>query len=172
MDRDGSRAATGEAPPAAAAGPTPSRPPPSPGIEALAAEALAFDGESNEESIDVRVEKALECPCLDDFKRGPCGSQFIDAFSCYLKSTKEEKLFISGRFLLNRNNLLVPALQGSDCVNPFIALQNCIGENKEAFIKEILEEEENDEEDEKSNLKVLPPAWSREPKSKTRGHSK
>jgi len=153
MDQDGSRAASGEGPPAAAAGPTPSsRPPPSPGIEALAAEALAFDGQSNEESIDVKVEKALECPCLDDLKRGPCGSQFIDAFSCYLKSTKEEK--------------------GSDCVDPFIALQNCIGENKEAFIKEILEEEENDEEAAKSNLKVLPPAWSREPKSKTRGRSK
>jgi len=44
------------------------------------------------QSIDVKVEKALECPCLDDLKRGPCGSQFIDAFSCYLKSTKEEKV--------------------------------------------------------------------------------
>ncbi|CAN6279315.1 unnamed protein product [Urochloa humidicola] len=186
MDRDGSRAAGGDGPPVAAAGPTlPSRPPPSPGIEALAAEALVFNGESNEEartlililemcsqpyleimetelnlillhlplqSIDVDVQKALECPCLDDLKRGPCGSQFIDAFSCYLKSTKEEK--------------------GSDCVDPFIALQNCIRENKEAFIKEILEEEENDEKAEKSNIKVLPPAWSREPKPKTRGHSK
>ncbi|CAL5056944.1 unnamed protein product [Urochloa decumbens] len=153
MDRDGSRAAGGEGPPVAAAGPTlSSRSPPSPGIEALAAEALAFNGESNEESIDFDVQKALECPCLDDLKRGPCGSQFIDAFSCYLKSTKEEK--------------------GSDCVDPFVALQNCIRENKEAFIKEILEEEENDEEAEKSNLKVLPPAWSREPKPKTRGHSK
>ncbi|RCV07474.1 hypothetical protein SETIT_1G247700v2 [Setaria italica] len=153
MDREGSRAAGGEGPPVAAAGPAPSsRLPPSPGIEALAAEALAFDGGSNEESIDVTVQKALECPCLDDLKRGPCGSQFIDAFSCYLKSTKEEK--------------------GSDCVDPFIALQNCIRGNKEAFIKEILEEEENDEEAEKSNLKVLPPAWSREPKSKIRGPSK
>ncbi|XP_072150336.1 mitochondrial intermembrane space import and assembly protein 40 homolog isoform X1 [Setaria viridis] len=150
MDRDGSRAAGGEGPPVAAAGPAPSsRLPPSPGIEALAAEALAFDGGSNEESIDVTVQKALECPCLDDLKRGPCGSQFIDAFSCYLKSTKEEKVDL-----------------GSDCVDPFIALQNCIRGNKEAFIKEILEEEENDEEAEKSNLKVLPPAWSREPKSK------
>uniref|UniRef100_K3YWH2 Mitochondrial intermembrane space import and assembly protein 40 homolog n=1 Tax=Setaria italica TaxID=4555 RepID=K3YWH2_SETIT len=144
MDREGSRAAGGEGPPVAAAGPAPSsRLPPSPGIEALAA------GDS---SIDVTVQKALECPCLDDLKRGPCGSQFIDAFSCYLKSTKEEK--------------------GSDCVDPFIALQNCIRGNKEAFIKEILEEEENDEEAEKSNLKVLPPAWSREPKSKIRGPSK
>ncbi|CAN6245258.1 unnamed protein product [Urochloa humidicola] len=152
MDRDGSRAASGEGPPVAAAGPTlSSRPLSSHGIEALAAEALAFNGEINE-SIDVDVQKALECPCLDDLKRGPCGSQFIDAFLCYLKSNKEEK--------------------GSDCVDPFIALQNCIKENKEAFIKDTLEEEENDEEAEKYNLKVLPPAWSREPKPKTRGHSK
>ena len=47
------------------------------------------------QSIDDTVEKALECPCLDDLKRGPCGSQFIDAFSCYLKSTKEEKVEFS-----------------------------------------------------------------------------
>lgn len=112
----------------------------------LNAEAMTFDEDGNAESIDVKVQKALKCPCLDELKKGPCGSQFIDAFSCYLKSTKEEK--------------------GSDCVNPFIALQNCIKANQEAFTKEIFEEEENDEEAEKSNLKVLPPAWSREPKSK------
>jgi len=47
------------------------------------------------QSIDVTVEKALECPCFDDLKRGPCGSQFIDAFSCYVKSTKEEKVEFS-----------------------------------------------------------------------------
>ncbi|XP_062217475.1 mitochondrial intermembrane space import and assembly protein 40 homolog [Phragmites australis] len=149
MDRGESRPAGGEGPSASADNPAPSSgSPSSPGIEALAAEAMAFDGDRNEESIDVKVQKALECPCLDDLKKGPCGDQFIDAFSCYLKSTKEEK--------------------GSDCVNPFIALQNCIKENKEAFIKEILEEEENDVEAEKSNLKVLPPAWSREPRSNIR----
>uniref|UniRef100_A0A0A9DNT6 Mitochondrial intermembrane space import and assembly protein 40 homolog n=1 Tax=Arundo donax TaxID=35708 RepID=A0A0A9DNT6_ARUDO len=147
MDPGESRPAGGEGPSASAAHPTPPPgSPSSPGIEALAAEAMDFDGDTNEESIDVKVQKALECPCLDDLKKGPCGSQFIHAFSCYLKSTKEEK--------------------GSDCVNPFIAFQNCIKENKETFIKEILEEEENDEEAEKSNLKVLPPAWSRETKSK------
>ena len=51
-------------------------------------------------------------------------------------------------------------------MQPFIALQNCIKENPAAFSKEILEEEENDEEAEKSNLKVRPPAWSREAKPK------
>ncbi|TVU03010.1 hypothetical protein EJB05_51474 [Eragrostis curvula] len=144
MDRGEGRPAGGDGPSASAPGSAPSsESPSSPGIEALAAEAMASDGVGNEESIDAKVQKALECPCLDDLKKGPCGSPFIDAFSCYLKSTKEEK--------------------GSDCVNPFIALQNCIKENKEAFIKEILEEEENDDEADKSNLKVLPPAWSREP---------
>lgn len=96
-------------------------------IYVLNAEAMAFDGDRNEEvgtylsrqvdsidmpplsgrkkntdtsetacfilqSIDVKVQKALECPCLDDLKKGPCGSPFIVAFSCYLKSTEEEKV--------------------------------------------------------------------------------
>jgi intermembrane space import and assembly protein 40 len=98
------------------------------------------------QSIDVKVQKALDCPCVAELKNGPCGSQFVDAFSCFLKSTEEEK--------------------GSDCVKPFIALQDCIKINPEAFSKEILEEEENDEEAEKSNLKVRAPAWSRESKPK------
>jgi hypothetical protein len=44
------------------------------------------------QSIDVKVQNALECSCLDGWKKGPCGSPFIDAFSCYLKSTKEENV--------------------------------------------------------------------------------
>ena len=51
-------------------------------------------------------------------------------------------------------------------MNPFIALQDCVKANPEAFSKEILEEEENDEEAENSNLKVRAPAWAREPKPK------
>ncbi|BAF15283.1 mitochondrial intermembrane space import and assembly protein 40 homolog [Oryza sativa Japonica Group] len=134
-------------PPAVEAAPS-SSPSPAPApssLEALAAEAMSFDEDGNE-SIDVKVQKALDCPCVAELKNGPCGSQFVDAFSCFLKSTEEEK--------------------GSDCVKPFIALQDCIKINPEAFSKEILEEEENDEEAEKSNLKVRAPAWSRESKPK------
>ena len=48
------------------------------------------------QSIDVKVQKALDCPCVAELKNGPCGSQFVDAFSCFLKSTEEEKvLFLS-----------------------------------------------------------------------------
>jgi hypothetical protein len=54
------------------------------------------------------------------------------------------------------------AFQGSDCVKPFITLQDCIKANPEAFSKEILEEEENEKEADKSNLKVRAPSWSRE----------
>jgi mitochondrial intermembrane space import and assembly protein 40 len=50
-------------------------------------------------------------------------------------------------------------------VKPFISLQDCIKENPEAFSKEILEEEENDEEA-KSNVKIRAPAWSKESKPK------
>jgi mitochondrial intermembrane space import and assembly protein 40 len=71
-------------------------------------------------SIDAKVQKSLDCPCVADLKNGPCGGgPFVDAFSCFLKSTKEEK--------------------GSDCVKPIITLQECIKENPEAFSKEILE---------------------------------
>jgi mitochondrial intermembrane space import and assembly protein 40 len=51
-------------------------------------------------------------------------------------------------------------------VKPFIALQDCIKENPETFSKEILEEEENDVEAEKSNVKIRAPAWSKESEPK------
>jgi hypothetical protein len=53
-------------------------------------------GQSNNillvQSIDVKVQKALDCPCVADLKNGPCGGQFVDAFSCFLRSTEEEKV--------------------------------------------------------------------------------
>ncbi|WVZ86487.1 hypothetical protein U9M48_033252 [Paspalum notatum var. saurae] len=143
-----SQAPPAEEPSATSVEPSPPSPaPPSSSLEALIAEATSFDGDDTEESIDVKVQKALDCPCVADLKNGPCGGPFVDAFSCFLRSTEEEKV-------------------GSDCVGPFVALQDCIKANPEAFSKEILEEEENDEEAEKSNLKVRAPSWSREPKPK------
>ncbi|KAE8808973.1 coiled-coil-helix-coiled-coil-helix domain-containing protein 4 [Hordeum vulgare] len=43
-------------------------------------------------SKDDEVQKALDCPCVADLKTGPCGSGFLDAFSCFLRSTEVEKL--------------------------------------------------------------------------------
>lgn len=46
------------------------------------------------QDLDQKVEQALACPCLDDLKEGPCGSSFIAAFSCFLKSRADEKVCI------------------------------------------------------------------------------
>ncbi|KAG0450518.1 hypothetical protein HPP92_026886 [Vanilla planifolia] len=93
----------------------------SPSIEDLIAEATA-NGEEENESLDQKAQRALECPCVADLRKGPCGSQFSEAFVCFIKSTADEK--------------------GSDCVNPFVALQNCIRAHPDAFSKDVLEEEE------------------------------
>ncbi|XP_077231384.1 cox19-like CHCH family protein [Tasmannia lanceolata] len=114
-------------------------------MEALIAEATAFGNDENE-SLDVRAQKALECPCVAELRSGPCGTPFSEAFVCFLKSTAEEK--------------------GSDCVHPFVALQNCIKANPEAFSKDVLDEEESKkEEDEIQDYKIRAPTWSKEPKS-------
>jgi hypothetical protein len=63
-----------------------------------------------------------------------------------------------------------PLLKGSDCVHPFVALQNCIKANPSAFSKDILEEDEVQKEEEPTQeYKIIPPIWSKEspsPKSK------
>ncbi|KAL8157753.1 hypothetical protein AgCh_002452 [Apium graveolens] len=63
-----------------------------PSMESLMAEAAAFGNEDENASLDAKAQKALECPCLDDLRKGPCGSQFSGAFLCFLKSTAEEKV--------------------------------------------------------------------------------
>ncbi|KAA0066120.1 mitochondrial intermembrane space import and assembly protein 40 [Cucumis melo var. makuwa] len=104
------------------------------------------------QSLDAKANRALECPCIADLRKGPCGVQFSDAFLCFFKSTAEEK--------------------GSDCVHPFVALQSCIKANPNAFSKDILDDDEEEKEMEKEKVKteeptqdyrVIPPSWSREP---------
>ncbi|KAL0914008.1 hypothetical protein M5K25_017505 [Dendrobium thyrsiflorum] len=106
-------------------------------------EATAEGGDENE-TLDQKAQRALECPCVADLRKGPCGSQFSEAFVCFIKSTAEEK--------------------GSDCVSPFVALQNCIRSNPDAFSKDVLEDE--DQEEEVQEYKFYPPSWSKEPQSK------
>ncbi|KAK9935793.1 hypothetical protein M0R45_022877 [Rubus argutus] len=118
-------------------------------INSLISEAAAYGNDANE-SLDAKAQKALECPCIDDLRKGPCGLQFSKAFVCYLKSTVEEK--------------------GSDCVHPFVTLQNCIKANPGAFSNNILEEDEVKKEEKLTQeYKIIPPTWSKEsqsPKSK------
>ncbi|PNX80011.1 mitochondrial intermembrane space import and assembly protein 40-like [Trifolium pratense] len=110
-------------------------------LESVIAEAQAY-GNQNTENIDEMLQKALDCPCIADLKNAGCGAQFSDAFLCFLKSTSEEK--------------------GSECVNPFIALQNCIKANPNAFSKDIQGEDESKESEPVQEYKIIPPDWSKE----------
>ncbi|URE00357.1 mitochondrial intermembrane space import and assembly protein 40-like [Musa troglodytarum] len=69
-------------------------PPPSPvasSMEALVAEAMATGDNDSEESLEEKAQRALNCPCVADLRKGPCGVQFSEAFVCFIKSTAEEK---------------------------------------------------------------------------------
>ncbi|KAF7811651.1 mitochondrial intermembrane space import and assembly protein 40-like protein [Senna tora] len=129
-----------EAPPAASVKDETAKSSPT-SLESAIADAVAY-GNEEAESIEERAKKALECPCIADLRSGPCGFQFSEAFLCFLKSTAEEK--------------------GSDCVHPFVALQNCIKANPNAFSEDILNEDEVKETDPTPEYIIHAPKWSRE----------
>nr|GMD18119.1 mitochondrial intermembrane space import and assembly protein 40 homolog [Ipomoea batatas] len=135
-----------------ATAPSPQSPSPQPSLDSLIAEAAAYGAEDENESLDEQAQKALDCPCIAHLRNGACGTQFSSAFLCFLKSTAEEK--------------------GSDCVHPFVALQNCIKANPGAFSKDILDDDEADKEEARKEEtptqqnKIIPPIWSAESKGK------
>ncbi|KAM7276646.1 hypothetical protein ACFE04_018512 [Oxalis oulophora] len=172
-----------------------SPPPPSPAaaqasppsMDLLIAEAAAYGDNGDEnESLEAKAQKALECPCIADLRNGACGDQFSAAFLCFLKSTADEKFIMNSAILFHELTLLdirralriLYALavsgyysgknlgKGSDCVNPFVALQKCIKANPDAFSKDVTEEEEVKKEEEvpTGEYKIIPPEWSREPR--------
>lgn len=114
-----------------------------PSMESLLAEATAYGNEDENASLEAKAQKALECPCIQNLRSGPCGSQFSEAFLCFMKSTAEEK--------------------GSDCVHPFVALQKCIQTNPNAFPSDVLENDEAKEQEKPvQDYKINPPRWSLE----------
>lgn len=54
-----------------------------------------------------------DCPCLGGMAHGPCGTQFREAFSCFVFSEQEPK--------------------GIDCVEKFKAMQDCFREHPEVY---------------------------------------
>lgn len=44
------------------------------------------------QELDKKIEEALACPCVDDLREGACGSQFTQAFTCYIKNMKADKV--------------------------------------------------------------------------------
>lgn len=92
-------------------------------FETLIAEAGKGGKGKSEAEIEANARRALECPCVSDLRKGPCGHVFSEAFICFFKSTAPEK--------------------GSDCGKYFAVMQSCIGANAEHF-KKYLEDEEDE----------------------------
>lgn len=70
----------------------------------------------------------MDCPCVADMKNGPCGSQFADAFRCFVNSKEEEK--------------------GSECVALFKTMQSCMEQYPEQYSKFLGKASDDDEIDE------------------------
>lgn len=64
------------------------------------------------------------CPCLGGMASGPCGEQFKSAFSCFHYSTEDVK--------------------GSDCVDQFRAMQECMQKYPDLYPQDEEEEEEEE----------------------------
>ncbi|KAK8564116.1 hypothetical protein V6N13_005670 [Hibiscus sabdariffa] len=110
-------------------------------MDTILAEAAAYGNDENQ-SLEAQAQKALDCPCVAELRNGACGSQFTEAFLCFLKSTAEEK--------------------GSDCVHPFVALQTCIKGNPDAFPKTVMEDKQVMKEEEPvQEYRIYPPLWFR-----------
>ncbi|KAL6553513.1 Oxidoreductase [Orobanche gracilis] len=112
-----------------------------PSLDSLIAEAAAYGDGDESESLEAKAQKALDCPCIAHLRSGPCGVQFSEAFLCFLKSTAEEK--------------------GSDCVHPFVALQNCIKANPDAFPEDVVEDKDvKGDGNPGPQYNIRPPLWA------------
>lgn len=38
------------------------------------------------QELERSIEEAIACPCVADLRDGPCGAQFVAAFSCFLRA--------------------------------------------------------------------------------------
>eukprot|EP00239_Pterosperma_sp_CCMP1384_P004769 CAMPEP_0197856836 /NCGR_PEP_ID=MMETSP1438-20131217/29327_1 /TAXON_ID=1461541 /ORGANISM="Pterosperma sp., Strain CCMP1384" /LENGTH=121 /DNA_ID=CAMNT_0043472429 /DNA_START=104 /DNA_END=469 /DNA_ORIENTATION=- len=90
--------------------------------------AEAMKKAEEEEDVEKQVQAALDCPCVADLKEGVCGPNFIEAFSCFIRSTEEEK--------------------GSDCLPAFQGLQMCMFNNADHFSDFFTGGDDDDDTDE------------------------
>ncbi|QDZ20532.1 hypothetical protein HOP50_04g30530 [Chloropicon primus] len=67
-----------------------------------------------EEKVQRKIDEALACDCVSDLKEGPCGSPFIEAFSCFIRSQE-------------------PGFQDTDCSDAFGKLKDCMILHPEQF---------------------------------------
>merc|ERR1711907_743647 len=80
----------------------------------------------------------LDCPCVQEIKKGPCGDAFVVAFTCFIESQEETK--------------------GMDCVEQFLAMQECFTANPEVYGQYLsaFEGDDEEEEEEEQERKVSP----------------
>lgn len=70
-------------------------------------------GEARALTREEEIEEALNCPCIDAMREGPCGDQFLSAYRCFLESDSEPK--------------------GMDCVDRFATMQGCMAEHPDEY---------------------------------------
>ena len=89
------------------------------------------------EQVERNIQEALACPCIADFRDGPCGPSFVAAFSCFLRSSS----MAAGA-----------ATNAPECLGAFEAMQMCMVKHPEAFTDFVKskEEAEADEDAEES----------------------
>eukprot|EP00658_Telonema_sp_P-2_P020395 TRINITY_DN18065_c0_g1_i1.p1 TRINITY_DN18065_c0_g1~~TRINITY_DN18065_c0_g1_i1.p1 ORF type:complete len:254 (+),score=60.59 TRINITY_DN18065_c0_g1_i1:201-962(+) len=87
-------------------------------------------------------EDPFECPCIQELIHSPCGEQFKSAYMCFLNSEEEQK--------------------GMDCVELFMAMQDCFQLHPEIFAKYQMlnpdDDDEDDDQDDVQNVVVNSPA--------------
>ena len=66
------------------------------------------------------IEDALNCPCIDNMKRGSCGGAFVAAYRCFLESETDPK--------------------GADCIDFFQQMQDCMVAHADEYHLDELEE--------------------------------
>eukprot|EP00899_Mesostigma_viride_P000297 jgi/Mesvir1/10268/Mv07819-RA.1 len=73
------------------------------------------NAELSEEEREKKIQEALDCPCVADLRDGPCGTTFVQAFSCFLRNNDDSDKSVLA------------------CGDSFAMLQECIGANAEHF---------------------------------------
>ncbi|KAI1626496.1 chromosome transmission fidelity protein 18 [Exophiala viscosa] len=85
-------------------------------------EEAASEGAFNPETGEIN----WDCPCLGGMAHGPCGTEFREAFSCFVFSNEEPK--------------------GMDCIDKFQGMQQCFQRHPEVYKGELEDDAELDAE--------------------------
>ena len=78
------------------------------------------------QDLDGEVARALACPCIADLRDGPCGTSFVQAFSCFVKTKAEDK--------------------GTVCFEPYQDMQACMMKHPDAFADFVKGKTESEQE--------------------------